>query len=79
MFVVWVLCNVCMTDGSEDVGSKFLKRGDIIVGNAWMETFNEETDVFGVVVQVREAEDDAGKEWDGGNVLLVGRLVGGDE
>lgn len=28
---------------------------------------------------MRDAEDDAGKKWNGGNVLLVGRLVGGDE
>ena len=67
-------------DGAEDVCGEFAECGDVIVRNARVESFNDECDLFGEVVEVGELEDDMVEKWDCGIVLfLVVSFVGGDE
>lgn len=80
LFGVWILVAVSsMNCRTEDVGGKLAKGGDVVVRNALVKAFDEEGWFFGVVVEVRELENDVFEEWDGWMDVLVIVFIRGDE
>ena len=66
-------------DCTKDVSGEFTEAGDIIVGDALVESLDEECGFFSVVVEVREFEEDVVEKRDGCVVFLVVVFIGSDD